>query len=109
MASASVLKEAFYSITFRLFILCVYVYGAICDSAYMEVSGQFVGIGSLFPPGGSWVLNSGCEIWHQMPLFTETFPQPGNSSVLEFPLSMIKHSKLIILLIVLQEHTAPLF
>lgn len=52
----------------------------VCMCAYAEVRGQLSGVASLFPPRGSWELNSGHHTWLQASysLIHLTLPTQGN-------------------------------
>lgn len=46
----------------------------MCYGAYMDIKGQLSGILSYLPPCRFQKLNSGHQVWWQMPLFTEPLP-----------------------------------
>lgn len=47
----------------KMLKLFVYIRAYMCHSMYVEVRGQLARAGSLFPPRGSWGLNSGQQAW----------------------------------------------
>lgn len=68
----------FFLSTFVYFSLCVHVNGQDGTGTRVKVRGQLAGVSLLLLPCGSWRLNSGRQVWQQMPLHTKPscwFPQ----------------------------------
>lgn len=48
--------------------MCVFVHESLCLSS---IRGQLAGFGSLLESCGSWISNSGIQVWWQAPLTAE--------------------------------------
>lgn len=68
----SLLLSASFSLCIPFIYFYIFTYlswwGYMSHSVLVEVTGQFVGTGSLLPPQGLWEMNSGPQAWQQGPL-----------------------------------------
>lgn len=60
-------------VLFLIYLWCVCRHS---HSTYVEVTGQLVWVGFLFPPHGTWRLYSGRQTWQQAPVPAESSQGP---------------------------------